>query len=454
VRKALYSRLGPNRQNRQEPTLHNHRKRHRVCPRIPQVPVHPRHAEFEVLTMNNQEAVLCIQEEIIPNLEGMLFVRITDIAIRMVKAPLLAIGLLLTVVLPTQSFGSLRTVDFTVYPDGTTHISQQSSADPTEPELRVPLFGKSIDNLVAQDEDGLLLSFDIDSNGATIQTFGASSVSIEYDSYDLISKKGKIWTFVIDSPVDYTVTMPEEATVVDIANPDSIDAIDDKQISLLKGKNQIEYFFSTSGPALSALNAINDAKVLITEAIAQNIDVKSAQEKLDLAIFAYDNKKYTDAEDLALEANAQAQQEINESKKTPPENPVNWLKDNVVGIATSIVAIAGAVTTLTLLLKKTKSAVTKTIGPLLNKDEDSESESQVDADELITQEMREDDKQLVSYLEKNGGQAFERDLRKKFLLPRTTMWRAVKRLERQGVIEIEKKDFQNLVRLKKREESQ
>ncbi len=404
--------------------------------------------------MNNQEAVLCIQEEI-PNIEGMLFVRITDILIRMVKAPLLAIGLLLTVVLPAQSFGSLRSVDFTVYPDGTTHISQQSSADPTEPELKVQLFGKSIDNFVVQDEDGLLLSFDIDSKGATIQTFGASSVSIAYDSYDLVSKKGKIWTFAVDSPVDYTVTMPEESTVVDIANPDNIDSIDEKRLSLLKGKNQIEYFFSTSGPALSALNAITDTKALIAEANGQGIDVKVAQEKLDLAVFAYDNKKYTDAEDLALEANALTLQEINDHKiSQPTENPVNWLKENVAGIATSIVAIGGAVTTLTLILKKTKSAVKKTIKPLLNnKDEDSEPES-VDSDEIVTQEMREDDKQLVSYLEKNGGQAFERDLRKKFLLPRTTMWRAVKRLERQGIIQIEKKDFQNLVRLKKKEESQ
>ena len=38
---------------------------------------------------------------------------------------------------------------------------------------------------------------------------------------------------------------------------------------------------------------------------------------------------------------------------------------------------------------------------------------------------------------------------KKFLQPRTTMWRAVKRLEREGVIEIEKKDLQNLVKLRK-----
>ncbi len=46
----------------------------------------------------------------------------------------------------------------------------------------------------------------------------------------------------------------------------------------------------------------------------------------------------------------------------------------------------------------------------------------------------------------------ESDLRKKFLQPRTTMWRAVKRLERQNKIVILKKDQQNLVKLKTREE--
>ena len=47
-----------------------------------------------------------------------------------------------------------------------------------------------------------------------------------------------------------------------------------------------------------------------------------------------------------------------------------------------------------------------------------------------------------------GGEAKESELRKKFLQPRTTMWRAVKRLERNGIIEIKKKDQQNLVILK------
>ena len=54
----------------------------------------------------------------------------------------------------------------------------------------------------------------------------------------------------------------------------------------------------------------------------------------------------------------------------------------------------------------------------------------------------------VKFISENGGQVFESDLRKKFLQPRTTMWRAVKRLERLGIVEIYKKDLQNMVKLR------
>ena len=69
-------------------------------------------------------------------------------------------------------------------------------------------------------------------------------------------------------------------------------------------------------------------------------------------------------------------------------------------------------------------------------------------------DLREDDKELVKFIFNNGGKALESELRKKFLQPRTTMWRAVKRLEREGVIEIEKKDLQNLVKLRKNMEEE
>jgi uncharacterized membrane protein len=403
--------------------------------------------------MNNQEATLCSIEDF-PDVEGMLFVRITDILNRMLKAPLLAIGIILAVVLPAQhSYGQLRTLDFTIYPDGTTHISQESPADPQEPELTVELFGSAIDNFVAQDENGILLSFDVDQNQAIIHTFGATTVSIDYDSYDLVSKKGKIWTFEIDSPADYILVMPEDTVIVGMTNfPELVETIDNKQrLSLPPGQNEIDYFFGVSGPAQSAQKAIDDAEALIMQANKNGIRTDLAQEKLDLAISAYENKNYDDAEKLALEGQELARNEIDTTTNPPPNPSISWFSQNVVSIATSIVAIGGAITTLTLILKKTKSAVKKTIKPLLNKNNGPEPE-EIETDEVETQQMREDDKQLVSFLEQNGGQAFERDLRKKFLLPRTTMWRAVKRLERQGIIEIEKKEFQNLVKLKKKSE--
>lgn len=405
--------------------------------------------------MENQEAALCSIQDF-PDVEGMLFVRITDILNRMLKAPLIVIGILLAVALPTQhSFGTLRSLDFTVYPDGTTHVSQESSADPQDPELTVSLFGSTIDNFVAQDENGVLLSYDIRKTKATIQTFGATSVLIDYDTYDLVSKKGKIWTFVIDAPVAYTLNMPEDTVIVGMTNfPELVETVDNKlRLSLLKGKNEIDYFFGVSGPAQSALKAIDEAKTLILQANNNGVQTPLAQEKLDLAISEYDNKKFIDAERLAFEAKESARTEM-ENAANPPAGQVNafdWFGKNILTVVTSLAAIGGAISAVTLILKKTRTAVKKTIEPLLNKTNgDLEQEGIID--EAETQEMREDDKRLVTFLEQNGGQAFERDLRKKFLLPRTTMWRAVKRLERQGIIQIEKKEFQNLVKLKKKPE--
>ena len=68
-------------------------------------------------------------------------------------------------------------------------------------------------------------------------------------------------------------------------------------------------------------------------------------------------------------------------------------------------------------------------------------------------DLREDDKEIITFIHENGGSVLESDLRKKFLLPRTTMWRAVKRLERHGLIEITKKDQQNLIKLTNVEEN-
>jgi len=98
----------------------------------------------------------------------------------------------------------------------------------------------------------------------------------------------------------------------------------------------------------------------------------------------------------------------------------------------------------------------KTVKTIQNASQIKQKTETIDAETIfkLKPDQREDDKEIVKFISNNGGEALESDLRKKFLQPRTTMWRAVKRLERNGVIEIEKKDLQNLVKLRKNMEEE
>jgi uncharacterized membrane protein len=111
--------------------------------------------------------------------------------------------------------------------------------------------------------------------------------------------------------------------------------------------------------------------------------------------------------------------------------------------------IAAAVIVAAIVISKRKSRVVSEQSITIKKDEQPKPQS-LDPESIfkVKQDLREDDKEIINFLSANGGQAYESELRKKFLQPRTTMWRAVKRLERHGIIEIEKKDLQNIVKLR------
>jgi len=320
------------------------------------------------------------------SLEGeMLFVRNKDILSTMVRIPIVVIGLIL-VALSTpiqQSFASSRTLDFTIYQDGSTHVFYELDADPLELEITVELFGEMIENITIVGEDGFLLSNEIDHNLAVIETFGASHISIDYDTQDLVSKTGKIWAFSIDAPVQYSLLTPKDSVIIEMSNFPLSMQVDNEQSHLTfpPGQTNISYYISTLASAQSIQPIPEDAT---------------------------DNS-------LILYAGIIA----------------------AIGIA-AIIAI-----------KKSRSS--KAIEPsvTIQKDEQPKPQS-LDPEAIfkVKQDLREDDKEIINFISANGGQAYESELRKKFLQPRTTMWRAVKRLERQGIIEIEKKDLQNVVKLK------
>ena len=320
------------------------------------------------------------------SLEGeMLFVRNMDILSTMVRIPIVVIGLMLVALSAPiqQSFASSRNLDFTIYQDGSTHVFYELDVDPLELEITVELFGEMIENITVVGEDGFLLSNEINHNLAVIETFGASRISIDYDTQDLVSKTGKIWAFSIDAPVQYSLLTPKDSVIIEMSNFPLSMQVDNEQSHLTfpPGQTNISYYIST---------------------------LASAQPTQPIPEDAADNS-------LILYAGIIA----------------------AVGIA-AIIAI-----------KKSRSS--KAIEPsvTIQKEEQPKPQS-LDPEAIfkIKRDLREDDKEIINFISANGGQAYESELRKKFLQPRTTMWRAVKRLERQGIIEIEKKDLQNIVKLK------
>jgi len=315
----------------------------------------------------------------------MLLVRNTDILSTMVRIPIVVIGLVLVALSAPiqQSFGSSRTLDFTIYPDGSTHVFYELDVDPLKLEIMVELFGEMIENITIIDEDGFLLSNEINHNSVVIETFGASHISIDYDTQDLVSKTGKIWAFAIDAPVQYSLLTPKDSVIVEMGNFPLSMQVDNQQSHLTfpPGQTNISYYIST---------------------------LASAQPTQPIPEDAADNS-------LILYAGIIA----------------------AVGIA-AIIAI-----------KKSRPSKDIESSVTIQKDEQPKPQS-LDPEEIFKtkQDLREDDKEIINFISANGGQAYESELRKKFLQPRTTMWRAVKRLERQGIIEIEKKDLQNIVKLK------
>lgn len=391
----------------------------------------------------NPQLVLCNSQEPLPE-DGILFVRNQSILSTMVRMPIIALGfVVLAIGMPIQSsLSALRTIDFIIYQDGSTHVFYQTEADPLSPDFTVKLFGDTIENFVAQDENGLLLETNMKDNIATIETFGASSLTIDYDTHDLVSKDGKIWSFTVDAPLEHTVLMPKNTVIVGMNTiPQSIEIIDEQSHLLLPlGHTEISYSFGISGSAQTALDVINDARNSIEQIKNNGIQTPLADTKLDEALTAYDNGRFTDATDLANEAKNLA---IQEQTST---NQYNSTSSNSIIIIIGVVAaaIASAV-----ILKRRKNIVIKETLAVTSKQEKTVYQT-LDKETIfvLRPNLRDDDKELISFIVDNGGQAYESELRKKFLQPRTTMWRAVKRLEREGIVEIEKKESQNLVKLK------
>jgi len=317
--------------------------------------------------------------------EGMIFVRTDGILETMVKAHLILAGLIIVAMtMPIQSsFSSTRTLDLIINSDGSTHVTSEIDVDSLASDFELSLFGPSVDNFVAfEAASGSLLSENIIDDKAIVDTLGSSSIIVDYNIHDLISKEGRVWTFSFDSPSDYSLLMPENSVIVRMSVlPNNMEQIDEQvKLELSSGPAQIDYIFGNTESTIST---------------------------------------------------------------NQPESSFNFM---IVGLIIGPI-IAASIGVAIILKKKQLKSSQVHVAESSKKQLEPES---LDPNTIfnLRPEMREDDKEIIKFISENGGQVYESDLRKKFLQPRTTMWRAVKRLERLDIVEIYKKDLQNMVKLR------
>jgi uncharacterized membrane protein len=63
-------------------------------------------------------------------------------------------------------------------------------------------------------------------------------------------------------------------------------------------------------------------------------------------------------------------------------------------------------------------------------------------------DLRSEEVEVLRFLKERGGRVLEAELRERFPnIPRTSMWRLIRRLEKQGIVRVRKVGLQNLVEM-------
>jgi uncharacterized membrane protein len=305
------------------------------------------------------------------------------------------------------------------------------SADPLLVSVNVSLPGIFYENLLVLNERDLPLDSSILDGKVLVDTLGSWKLTFIYTTADLTSKAGRIWLLQIDSLINFTVSLPADATVISInIAPTSIWSADGRYFLVMPaGQQEISYTIGAIGSKERALTLINEAEQAINEAKARGADVAQAESKLNEARTAFDEGRYAEAELLASEAKEMAEEAP--SQTVAPSFYLYWI---IGGIAAGGLAIA-----FVFFQRRTRPRVEKI----------EKEFRQIDVDKILEGRgyLRLDDREAIEFIASAGGEVFEAELRERFRLPKSTAWRMVKRLKKERLVEVRKVGGQNLIRL-------
>ncbi|HKZ62152.1 MAG TPA: hypothetical protein VJZ68_07045, partial [Nitrososphaera sp.] len=182
-----------------------------------------------------------------------------------------------------------------------------SLKDPLDEEIKIKLFGGThINDLIVVDYEDELVRYDIgDSpNEIVLDTPGVSNVRISYTTPDLANRNQGIWTFSFKATIGFSVRLPPDSVLIDPGEPfPAITNFGGQSLLTFDepGDINVSYAIGVLGTEDQANIAIRlaDTAIKETRIIHTDIILTVAEEVLQNATVARDDRRFSEAEELA-----------------------------------------------------------------------------------------------------------------------------------------------------------
>jgi uncharacterized membrane protein len=390
-----------------------------------------------------------------------------------------------------QPYYTSLELSFTVYADGYTAVDYFADVDPTRPRVNVTLFGSLYTDILVEDQDGLLLGYGPSEGGLSIDTLGSISVQVSYFTQDLTGKSGQIWTFAVTAPVDVSIVLPQGSTIVSLSSvPLSMSNLGENLLLTMPGGEvEVSYTIGVTGTRERAVAVIDAAEGTIDSIKAEGILVDEAEALLQQAKGALASELYAEAEQLAedakdsaLAARGLANSAVSEIGQAEEAITVAEDGGKTVGLDEAKDLLQQAMAAyesgdyaqaeeLASRARSSAAGATKEGGfPVIwiggaaivvalaagaffmtrrGGGKDVRAPVRFDLDRLFEEHphLRIDDKEVLRFIAESGGEVFAAELRERFKVPRTSLWRMIRRLEREEVVEVSSVGGQSLVKI-------
>jgi len=367
----------------------------------------------------------------------------------------------LSVVSVSEQEYYVDSMELTVYRDGLVQVAQAMAVNETYPAITVSLLASAVENVIVVDENNLILDYEITGFNMTVYSLGARKVVIEYDTVSLTRKEAGVWTLAFSTPYNLTVLLPGESTIIYLNQvPTAISTVDNTTVlQLFPGQWEISYVLPIIPPSPSptpptpspsptpppgtatVTGTVKDAKTGLPVAGAtveyngyQTSTGSDGTYSLSVTLRAYlvtVRMNGYETKTVSVDASEEKMYTVDfsitpiESPSPPPKPLIPIPLEYLIPII--LVAVVGGF----FLLRRRRPP---------------------SAERILKEhlELRKEDREVIQFIADRGGTVLEAEIREEFPdLPRTTVWRLLKRLEKMNMVTVKKIGLQNQIELKK-----